>query len=72
MDLGLSKRISVTEHSQLQFRAEAFNVFNRGMYASPDGLISASDFGIIHSLLNTTPVGMGTQRQLQFSLKLQF
>jgi hypothetical protein len=72
MDLGLSKRIPVTEHLQLQFRAEAFNIFNRGMYANPDGLISASDFGIIYSPLNTTPVGMGTQRQLQFSLKLQF
>ncbi len=72
MDLRLSKRIPVTERLQLQFRAEAFNLFNRAMFASPDGLISASDFGIIYSPLNTTPVGMGTQRQLQFSLKLQF
>jgi hypothetical protein len=72
VDLGLSKRIPVTEHLQLQFRAEAFNIFNRPMYASPDGLISASDFGIIYLPLNTTPVGMGTPRQLQFMLKLQF
>jgi hypothetical protein len=72
MDLGLSKRIPVTEHLQLQFRAEAFNIFNRPMYASPDGLISASDFGRIYLPLNTTPVGMGTPRQLQFMLKLQF
>ena len=60
MDLGLSKRIPVTERLQLQFRAEAFNIFNRAMLASPDGLVSASDFGVIYSLLNTTPVGMGT------------
>ena len=72
MDLGLSKRIPVTEHLQLQFRAEAFNLFNRGMYANPDGLVWASDFGVIHPLLNTTPVGMGTQRQLQFILKVLF
>ena len=72
MDLGLSKRIPVTEHLQIQFRAEAFNIFNRAMYASPDGLISAADFGIIYLPLNTTPVGMGTPRQLQFMLKAQF
>ena len=72
MDLGLSKRIPVTERLQLQFRAEAFNIFNRAMYASPDGLISASDFGVIYLPLNTTPVGMGTPRQLQFMLKVQF
>lgn len=72
MDLGLSKRIPVTEQLQLQFRAEAFNIFNRAMLASPDGLVGASDFGVIYSPLNTTPVGMGTQRQFQFSLKLQF
>ncbi|HXW13723.1 MAG TPA: carboxypeptidase regulatory-like domain-containing protein [Terriglobia bacterium] len=72
LDFALSKRIPVKERLQLQFRAEAFNLFNRGMYANPDGLVGASDFGIIHSLLNTTPVGMGTQRQLQFSLRLQF
>jgi hypothetical protein len=72
MDFGLSKHIPVTERLQLQFRAEAFNIFNRPMYASPDGLISASDFGSIYLPLNTTPVGMGTPRQLQFMLKLLF
>jgi hypothetical protein len=72
MDLGLSKRIPVTEKLQLQFRAEAFNIFSRAMYASPDGLISASDFGRIYLPMNTTPVGMGTPRQLQFMLKMQF
>ena len=41
-------------------------------YANPDGLISASDFGIIYLPLNTTPIGMGTPRQFQFLLKLQF
>jgi len=72
LDLGLSKRIPVTERFQLQFRAEAFNLLNRPMYALPNGLISASDFGKIYLPLNTTPVGMGTPRQLQFMLKMQF
>jgi hypothetical protein len=49
-----------------------FNLFNRAMYANPDGLISASDFGRIYLPLNTTPVGLGTPRQMQFMLKLRF
>ena len=72
LDLALAKRIPVTEQVQVQFRAEVFNVFNRAMYASPDGLISASDFGKIYLPLNTTPVGLGTPRQMQFMLKLTF
>ncbi|HVM92745.1 MAG TPA: carboxypeptidase regulatory-like domain-containing protein [Terriglobales bacterium] len=72
MDLGLSKRLPVTEQFQLQFRAEAFNIFNHALYALPDGLWGASDFGQIYLPLNTTPVGMGTPRQLQFMLKMSF
>jgi len=72
LDLGLARRIRVTERYQVDFRAEAFNVFNRAMYANPDGLISASDFGKIYLPLNTTPVGMGTPRQMQFMLKFAF
>ncbi len=72
MDLAVSKHILLTEWTQLQFRAEAFNIFNHALFASPDGLVSASDFGRIYLPLNTTPVGMGTPRQLQFMLKMQF
>ena len=71
-DWALSRRFPVTERVQLQFRAEVFNIFNRAQFANPDGLISASDFGRIYLPLNTTPIGMGTPRQFQFLLKLQF
>ncbi len=71
-DWALSRRIPVTEQMQIQLRAEVFNVFNRAQYANPDGLISASDFGRIYLPLNTTPIGIGTPRQFQFLLKLQF
>jgi hypothetical protein len=72
LDLALAKRFPITEQVQAQFRAEAFNLFNRPMFANPDGLISAADFGRIYLPLNTTPVGMGTPRQMQFMLKLLF
>jgi hypothetical protein len=71
-DWGLGKRFPVTEQVQIQFRAEVFNIANRAQFASPDGLISASDFGKIYLPLNTTPIGMGTPRQFQFLLKVQF
>jgi hypothetical protein len=71
-DWALSKRFPVSERAQVQFRAEVFNIFNRAQYANPNGLISASDFGRIYLPLNTTPIGVGTPRQFQFLLKLQF
>jgi hypothetical protein len=72
LDFALAKRFPITEQLQINFRAEVFNLFNRAMYANPDGQISASDFGKIYLPLNTTPVGLGTPRQMQFMLKLSF
>ncbi len=72
LDLALAKRFAITEQLHLHLRAEAFNVFNRAMYANPDGVISAADFGRVYLPLNTTPVGLGTPRQMQFMLKLEF
>ena len=72
-DLGLARHIPLTERAQLQFRAEAFNLFNRAQYASPQADISnVLTFGQILSTVNTGPVGTGTPRQLQLMLKAQF
>ena len=71
-DWALSRRFPITERTQLQFRAEVFNIFNKAQFANPDGLISAADFGRVYLPLNTTPIGTGTPRQFQFLLKLQF
>jgi hypothetical protein len=49
-----------------------FNLLNSPQYASPDGLVSASDFGVIYLPLNTTPIGTGTPRQFQFLVKVKF
>jgi hypothetical protein len=72
IDSALSKLVPIRERVQVQFRAEVFNVLNSPQYASPDGLISASDFGLIYLPLNTTPIGTGTPRQFQFLLKVLF
>jgi hypothetical protein len=72
VDSALSKVVPIRERVQVQVRAEVFNILNSPQYASPDGLVSASDFGLIYLPLNTTPIGTGTPRQFQFLLKVKF
>jgi hypothetical protein len=72
MDMALCRHIAVGEQAQLQFRAEVFNLFNKALYALPDGDISDTAFGTIGSPLNPTPIGMGTPRQFQLVAKVQF
>ena len=73
-DVGMSKRIALSERYQLQFRAEAFNLFNRPQIGAPNSDISAGpgEFGVITQPVNTTPIGTGTPRQIQLALRLEF
>jgi len=73
-DLGASKRIALSERYQLQFRVEAFNIFNRAQFGAPNADISAGpgEFGVITQPVNTTPIGTGTPRQVQLALRLEF
>jgi hypothetical protein len=73
-DVGASKRIALKERYHLQFRAEAFNLFNRAQFGAPNADISAGpgEFGVITQPVNTTPIGTGTPRQFQFALRLEF
>ncbi len=72
VDLSLAKIVSVTERLRVQFRSEAFNVFNRAQYGQPSGTLLTGQFGTITSTVNTTPVGTGTPRQLQFMIAVSF
>jgi hypothetical protein len=73
LDLGLSKQFALTERAFVEFRWEVFNVFNRAQHGQPSGnLTVASQFGVITSTLNTSPVGTGTPRQQQFMLRATF
>lgn len=71
-DLALSKQVPLSESAQLRFRAEGFNVFNRAQYGLPLSDFSANTFGQILSTVNTGPVGTGTPRQIQLSVRMQF
>ncbi len=71
-DLGLAKQIPLTEQARLAFRAEFFNIFNRAQYGQPLGDFTGSGFGAIIAPVNTGPVGTGTPRQIQLSLRASF
>jgi hypothetical protein len=72
IDMGVSKRLLLTERLQLQFRTDIFNIFNHPQYGSPNADVSAKGFGQIASTINIGPVGTGTARQVQFALRLGF
>jgi hypothetical protein len=68
VDLGIAKTFPlVGERYHLQFRADAFNVFNHPNFGFPDTNIASSTFGVI-----TTQVGQELSRVMQFSLRFEF
>jgi TonB dependent receptor len=72
IDLALQKRFAIAGPRNIEFRAEAFNVFNRINLGAPGTAVtSPSTFGRITGPLNTT-YGTGTARQMQFMFRLNF
>jgi hypothetical protein len=68
MDVSLFKNFALSSRNEgirLQFRAEAFNVFNHPQFQGPDTLVGDSNFGVISSTVNNP-------RELQLALKLYF
>ena len=66
VDFSIFKDFDVTERFKLQFRAEDFNIANTPQYSTPDNNLGDANFGKITSTL------VGTERHIQFSLRLQF
>ena len=64
VNLALLKHLPVGPDARLQFRLEAFNLFNRVNYDLPDGFLGSPTFGRILSA--------GAPRRLQLGLKLLF
>jgi hypothetical protein len=73
IDLSLSKQFPIGERASIEFRSEVFNTFNRAQYGQPSGNITVpAQFAVITSTVNTTPVGTGTPRQMQFMVRATF
>ena len=83
-DLSLSRRFSLGERANLEFRIEAFNLFNHANFANEVNNLSSGQFGRSIATLNTrlgsgglngglSPLyQIGGPRSIQFALKLKF
>jgi len=86
IDISAAKTFTLTERAQLEFRSEFYNIFNHPQLGQPYATCNLTTpgqtgcpagFGTITTTLNTsvspvTPVGSGTPREMQFSLRLDF
>jgi hypothetical protein len=63
-DLALQKELSLREAMKLQFRAEAYNLFNHPSFNIPNRTAFTSNFGKVSSAQDS--------RQLQFAMRLAF
>jgi len=64
-DMSLFKNTSINERLRVQFRVEAFNVFNRVQFGVPNTSINSSVFGVISSQQNSP-------RNYQLGMRLLF
>ena len=79
-DVALMKETALKESRRVQFRVEAFNVFNHTNFANPVHDESNANFGKITQTVGTalaTSVGttagaVGGPRQVQLALRLSF
>jgi hypothetical protein len=62
-DFGLYRNFKIRERGQLQFRAEAYNIFNRAIFQQPGIAFATTQFGV----LTSTAVDA---REIQLALRL--
>jgi hypothetical protein len=78
LDLTLRRQFRLTEGLNLQFRTEAFNLFNQANFANPSGILTSQNFGRATQILASGLGGLsplfqiGGPRSIQLALKLQF
>lgn len=66
LDLSFFKDFNITERFKTQFRTEVFNLTNTPQFSQPNTDITSGDFGKIRS------TRLGTNRQIQFALRVEF
>ena len=66
-DLSVVKDVAIGEQVRVQFRAEAFNVFNHPNLANPNSCVDCFGSGTITGLANNA-----SMRKMQFGLRFDF
>jgi hypothetical protein len=72
-DLSLIKNVTLNGSRRLQFRVEAFNLFNQANFGQPNriAVVGGTAFGVISN--TRFPTGdSGSARQIQFAIKALF
>ena len=76
VDFALMKTTMITEHTNLQFRAEFFNILNHPNFALPNNVLTSPSFGALYQTpdvaQNNVGLGSGGPRLIQFALKFIF
>lgn len=78
LDMSLRRQFKLTERTNIQFRADAFNLFNHPNFANPTGILTSATFGRSTQMLGTALGGLsplyqiGGPRSIQLALKFQF
>ena len=79
VDLSIGRKFAITERLKVQFRADAFNLFNHPNFTNPVGYLSGgASYLLSTETLNTGLGGLnpifqeGGPRSLQLSLRLAF
>ena len=77
-DLSIRRHFRLFEGLGLDFRADAFNIFNTPNFANPTGVMTSANFGRSTQILSSGLGGLnplfqvGGPRSIQLALKLQF
>jgi hypothetical protein len=72
VDFAMKKQFNITERTNLQFRAEAFNLFNHPNFGNMIVPIFSGSVGARNGSAGRITDTSTTSRQIQFALRLAF